>query len=570
MQQLPIDRHRDSIEHAMRSSTRIILQGPTGSGKSTRVPPWVADQVGGKVLVLQPRRLAARLLARRVADEQGEALGERVGYQVRFENRTKSSTQLIYCTEGILLRMLVDDPELSDVSAVVFDEFHERHIFTDVSLARLLKLQAGARKDLLLVVMSATLDLQGLADRLAPCETIAAEGRSYPVDVEYLPASALTRKGRDVPVWDLAASALRQALAHGVEGDVLVFMPGGYEIRRTIEAIRGQCRGNGLDVRALYGDLSAEDQDRALSGGAARRVIVSTNIAETSITIDGVRLVIDSGLARQSGFDPGHGINRLDMVSISQASAEQRRGRAGRTAPGVCLRLWSEAQHRRRPEHDVPEIHRVELSEVALGLKASGETDLHAFPWFDPPSQAAVDQADQLLRELGATDDRGELNAMGKRLLRFPVHPRFGRMMVEASQRHCLREVALVSALLQGRALIAHRAKGGANEQMARAEELVLEHADPSDVEVLLRAYSFAHRNRFDATTCQRLGIHGGAAREAGRLQKHFLSVAKRMGFEVNEVPASSEEVVRCLLTGLHHHTPKSWMNRETQESLTH
>src|ERR1043166_6223913 len=402
---LPIFELEHRIVAEIQAQSRLIIQAPTGSGKSTQVPQILLDHglLGDRqVVVLQPRRLATRLLAARVASERNSRLGEEVGYQIRFENVTSGRTRIRFVTEGILLRQLIQDPQLRNVSAILFDEFHERHLYGDITLARALQLQATSRPDLKLVVMSATLDAGLLEKYLAPCAVLRSSGRTFPVVTEFL----LKPVGGDgYPVWDLAADELER-IAPQTEGDVLVFMPGKYEIGRTISAIRASRVSHRFVVLPLHGELPPSEQDAALAHYEKRRAIVSTNVAETSLTIDGVRVVIDSGLARIARFDPRRGINTLLVEKISRASAEQRTGRAGRTAPGHCLRLWTEREHIDRAAQELPEVKRLDLTEVVLTLKASGVEEIGSFRWLEPPDPRALARAEQLLSDLGRSEER--------------------------------------------------------------------------------------------------------------------------------------------------------------------
>lgn len=427
---LPIYEIEREIITRLQNDRRLILSAPTGSGKSTQVPQMLLRHglLGdGQVVILQPRRLAARLLAARVAQELGGRLGDEVGYQIRFENCTSAKTKIRFVTEGVLLRQLIDDPQLRGVSVILFDEFHERHLYGDITLARALDLQEQQRPDLRLAVMSATLNVgelekymserrvpvgvQALActgNRLKPelqpiptagCSVVASEGRMFPVDVEYLPR----RLGLNAPpVWELAAEEFSRFVRAGGEGDVLVFMPGGFEISQTIEAIRHTSEAKGRIILPLHGELQPKDQDAAVARYQQPKVVVATNVAETSITIDGVRLVIDSGLARIARYDANRGLNTLMIEKISQANADQRTGRAGRTAPGTCVRLWSRPEHDERAPHELPEIRRLDLSEVVLTLKAAGVDDLRKFRWLEKPDEIALTHAEELLEDLGA------------------------------------------------------------------------------------------------------------------------------------------------------------------------
>ena len=448
---LPVYELEPAIVASLRARGRVIVQAPTGSGKSTQLPQMLLRHGfldRGQVVVMQPRRLAARMLARRVAEEVGSELGGLVGYQIRLESRVSAQTKIRFVTEGILLRQMTFDPGLGSVSAILFDEFHERHLYGDISLARALEIQRHGRQDLLIAVMSATLDSGALSRYLAPCDVLVSEGRTHPVRVEYL---ARPVNFEADPVWEVAARECER-VAGETPGDMLVFMPGAYEIGRTIQAIQGARALRGFAALPLHGELPPEAQDRAVARCGGRKIIVSTNVAETSLTIDGVTAVVDSGLARAARFDPERGINTLLVEKISAASAEQRAGRAGRTAPGVCVRLWTEREHGQRPAHETPEVKRLDLSEVVLTLKAAGIVDIAAFDWFEKPDPRGIERAEALLADLGAlAGPGGAITDVGRRMLRFPVHPRYARMFLEAQGRGCVRPVAMMAALTQGR-----------------------------------------------------------------------------------------------------------------------
>ncbi len=544
---LPIYELRAPLLRVIAEHASVILHAPTGSGKSTQVPQFLLEDrqiAKGEVIVLQPRRLACRMLAARVARERGVALGGEVGYQIRLEQRRSEATRILFVTEGILLRKMMNDPQLVGVSALVFDEFHERHLFTDLSLGRAIALQQSKRPDLKLVVMSATLDAKSLETVLPDAVALRSEGRSFPVEIEYLKRDAQRE------VWEEAARALenlerRQLLQ---EGNVLIFMPGAYEIGRTVNAVRA---GAGLDrfhVCALHGDMASAQQDEAVAESRWQKVIVSTNVAETSLTIPGVRVVIDSGLAKIAAFDPFRGINTLLLEKISHASADQRAGRAGRVAPGFAMRLWTELDHQGRKRQELPEVKRLDLAEVVLILKASGVNDLGAFHWIDRPEEVALQQAEQLLKDLGGLDSvEGKITDLGQQMLRYPAHPRFGRMFVEAERLGCRRAVALVAALTQSRSLLVRNVE---KQIAARREELLMEGAT-SDFEVLARAFSFARRNDFQMGKCQHLGIHAAAARQVGELVEQFIKIS---GANEEEPMPSGEALAKCLLAGFSDH----------------
>jgi len=544
---LPIHAIRDQLAAALRRSRRIILTAPTGSGKSTQVPQMLLDlgALGtGKAVVLQPRRLATRLLAKRVAEERGVKLGGEVGYQIRFESVCGPDTRIHFETEGILLRQMLSQPDLPGVSAILFDEFHERHVYGDVTLAQALQLQKTTRPDLLLIAMSATLDARLLQPYLEPCVQIHSEGRAFPVEIEHL-AKPL-HPDHDTP-WDAAAEAYERATREGHNpGDALIFMPGAYEIQRTLEALRHVPAAKGALLLPLHGELPPQEQDAAVARYDQKKIVVATNVAETSLTIDGIRLVIDAGLARVARFDPWRGINTLLIENVSRASADQRAGRAGRTAPGHAIRLWTEHEHAGRAGHDLPEIKRVDPSEIILTLKALGVRDVAAYPWLEPPEPKALERALLLLRDLGALDAAGAPTPLGRRMLSFPVHPRYARMLLAAGERGAVRPIALIAAIAQGRPLLVRNAGKDAAE---RRRDL-LGDGGGSDLLVLMRAWNYARQNGFDLNRCRRLGIHAGAARQVGPLWDHFLRIAKAQKLPVESSPPEDEEIAKCVLAG--------------------
>ena len=343
---LPIDDLLPAIVRSLRSSPNLIVEAAPGAGKTTRVPPALL-QFPGEVLVLEPRRIAARMAARRVASELGESVGQTAGYQVRFEEFSSSATRLRFLTEGVLTRRIMGDPELSGATTVILDEFHERHLETDLALALVRHLQNTHRPDLRIVIMSATIETAGISQYLGGCPVLRSEGRMFPLEVRHTPYSA-------DPLEQQVANALETVLCEQPAGDALVFLPGSAEIRRAMRAAEPLARRHNLLLAPLYGDLSPAEQDRAVQPGAQRKVIFSTNIAESSVTIEGVRIVIDSGLARVAGDSPWTGLPRLEIRRVSQASARQRAGRAGRTAPGTVIRLYPAEDYNRRPAHDEP------------------------------------------------------------------------------------------------------------------------------------------------------------------------------------------------------------------------
>ena len=547
--QLPIYEIEDRIVEAAKGQSRLILRAPTGSGKSTQVPQMLLDRVvkgPGQIVVLQPRRMAARMLASRVAQERGEPLGQTIGYQVRMEGKSSAKTRILYVTEGILLRRMVGDPELRGVSAIVFDEFHERHLYGDITLARALDLQESARPDLKLVVMSATLEVGELEKYLAPCEVLESAGRTFPVEVRNL-----ERSPGDTPPWELAAEALVEYAPES--GHALVFMPGAYEIQRTIAEIRATSALRDFAVFGLHGEMPPREQDEAVAPGGGRKIIVATNVAETSLTIEGVTLVVDSGLARIARHDARRGINTLLVEKISRASADQRVGRAGRTAPGRCVRLWMTKDHEQRAASELPEVKRLDLAEVVLSLKAAGVGDLQKFRWLEPPEPRALQRATELLEDLGALDHEGVITALGRQMLAFPVHPRYARLLLEAEKLGCVKVACLLAALTQGRGLLV---KSTSRDMDKRRDEMFRDGAE-SDVLVQLRAFSVARKSNFDPARGRALGIHMQSARQASQLADKFADIAHGEGLNLTDEPPPEHSMEKCMLAAFPDHLAK-------------
>ena len=543
---LPIYEIERDIVARLQRDKRLILSAPTGSGKSTQLPQMLLKHGllgSGQVVVLQPRRLAARLLAARVAHELGVKLGDEVGYQIRFESVTSAKTKIRFVTEGVLLRQMIDDPQLRGVSAILFDEFHERHLYGDITLAQTLDQQEKFRPDLMLAVMSATLNAGELEKYFSPCAKLSSEGRMFPVEMEYAELPAYVDKR---PVWEQAADAFSRYVHRGGEGDVLVFMPGGFEIAQTIEAIRHTSEAKGFILLPLHGELPPRDQDAAVARYDKRKVVVATNVAETSLTIDGVRLVIDSGLARVARYDANRGINTLLIDKISQSSADQRAGRAGRTAPGVCMRLWSHEEHSHRAAQELPEIKRLDLSEVVLTLKASGVEDLRKFRWLEKPDEISLAHAEELLADLGALDNNKSITPIGLKMLAFPLHPRYARMLLAAQEYGCVYQACLVAALTQGRDLLLRNC----GKEVDSAREDLLGDKATSDFWILMRAWSFAFNNQFRVDACRKLGIHAVTAKQVGPLFDQFLRIAKSEGLDTKSNEAKDENLQKCILIG--------------------
>ncbi len=425
---LPIEPVLPALLDALAARTNAVLQAPPGAGKTTRVPLALLDRgwlAGRKIVMLEPRRLAARAAARRMAAMLGEAVGETVGYRIRLDSRVGPKTRIEVVTEGILTRMIQDDPALEGVGAILFDEFHERSLNADLGLALCLEAQAGLRDDLRILVMSATLDGAAVARLMDDAPVITSEGRSHPVDVRWLDKPFTGR------FEDAMAALIRRALSETAEGDLLAFLPGQGEIRRVQARIEEHDLG--ILIAPLYGDLPQDAQDAALRpDGARRKLVLATAIAETSLTIEGIRVVVDGGLMRVPRFDPNGGMTRLVTLPVSKASAEQRRGRAGRLAPGLCYRLWTEAAHRALPTFTAPEILAADLAPLALELARWGVAELKSLAWLDPPPTAAYAQATELLQRLGALDEGRRITGHGRAMAGLPLHPRLAHMVLQA------------------------------------------------------------------------------------------------------------------------------------------
>ena len=448
MTPLPIDAIVPEALARLREWRSLVLVAEPGAGKTTRVPPAIVkapdllSREHPNVVLLQPRRVAARAAAQRIAEENGWTVGGVVGYQIRFERKISRDTRLHVMTEGVLTRQLLDDPYLEGVGCVVLDEFHERSLHTDLAVALLKEIRQTVREDLMVVVMSATLEAEPVARFLEDAPIVRSAGRTFPVDVTHAGAT---------PRMELPHRIARLVNDANDDGDILVFLPGVGEINRTIDAIEASATRDDLVV-PLHGSLTGDEQFAALRPAPTgrRKIVVATNIAETSLTIDGVTTVIDSGLARVAGFDPQRGMDRLELKRISRASATQRAGRAGRTRPGKCIRLWSAIEEKSLEPFESPEVRRVDLTPTVLALHAWGHSDPRKFGWYEPPDERTIAYAEQLLEMLGATTSEtgGKITEIGKKLLSLPVHPRLGRLLLAAAEAGMTRAGAAIAALL--------------------------------------------------------------------------------------------------------------------------
>jgi ATP-dependent helicase HrpB len=508
MIRLPIEDALPELRAALAGAGAAVLQAPPGAGKTTRVPlallaePWLAGQ---RIVMLEPRRLAARAAAARMAATLGERVGECVGHRVRMDTRVGPRTRVEVVTEGVLTRMLQHDPALEGVGLLVFDEFHERSLHADLGLALALQSRAVLREDLRILVMSATLDGGPVAALLGGAPVVTSEGRSWPVRTRYLDRPV---EGRLAPA---VASAVRRALDEEAEGDVLVFLPGAGEIRQVEEMLNDGGLPGGTWLAPLYGSLPPEAQDRAIAPAAPgrRKVVLATSIAETSLTIEGVRVVVDGGWMRVPRFSPRTGMTRLETVRVSRASANQRRGRAGRLGPGVCYRLWPEHLHAGLPAHGRPEMLDADLAPLALELAAWGVADPAELAWLDEPPAAAFSQARELLAELEALDAAGGITRHGRRMAELALHPRLAHMLLRARAAGHAAVACGLAALLSERDVF--RGEGGAAEADLRLRLQVLR-----DVERGRQPPAFVRGHRVD-----REGVRRAAA-DAARLRRHL------------------------------------------------
>jgi ATP-dependent helicase HrpB len=472
---LPIDAALPQLTAALAGDDATVLVASPGAGKTTRVPLVLLDEAWAKdkkILVLEPRRLAARAAAARMASTLREQVGDTIGLRVRFDSKVTKRTRIEIVTEGVFTRYVLDDPSLDGIAAVLFDEFHERSLDADLGLALARDAQLGLRPDLKLLVMSATLDGARVSALLGNAPVVESEGRAFPVETRYL--------GRDprAPIERQVAEAVERAL-RAESGSLLVFLPGAGEIRRTEDLLKERVRDATVDIVGLFGALDAREQDRAISPSppGRRKVVLATSIAETSITIEGVRVVIDSGLARVPRYEPDVGLTRLETVRVSRAAADQRRGRAGRTEPGICYRLWDEPQTGSLEPYTRPEILSADLSSFALDLAQWGAADTSQLAFLDAPPQAAMNEARTLLRELGAVDESGRITEEGRKLRALPLPPRLARMVVDAAAQGAGEVAAAIAAMLTERGLggndvdLGHRLENFRRDRSRRAED---------------------------------------------------------------------------------------------------
>ena len=528
---LPIDALLPQLVGSLRGNPNLVLQADPGAGKTTRVPPALleAGLLGdGECWILEPRRLAARLAATRVADELGDPLGQRAGYAVRFEQKVSKATRLRFVTEGLLLRRLQGDPQLRGLAAVVLDEFHERHLHTDLGITLLRRLQRTSRPDLKLLVMSATLDPGPVATYLdAP--VIQSEGRAFPVDTAFLP------RPDDRPIDQQVSDALDRLYGDGLKNHTLVFLPGAAEIRACLKGCEIVAARRGLSLRPLHGELSPDAQAHALEVTETPKVILSTNVAESSVTLDGIGAVVDSGLGREASHSPWSGLSGLRTVRISQARCTQRTGRAGRTGPGRCLRLYTEADFGGRPAFDTPELQRSDLAEPLLSLHGMGITDPGALDWFEAPPATAMTAAENLLTRLGALAE-GALTPVGRRMADLPLHPRLARLAIAGEELGIPRLALRAAALLENGNLTARQGLDRAPVKTG--------HGADSDLLLRLDQFEEAEAAGFGAGACRVAGLDAAAVHRAKRAAQSL----SRLLPSPAEPPEAETRLLKALL----------------------
>lgn len=534
LEPLPIDAAVPRVLAAFDEARAVVVDAAPGAGKTTRVPSALLGAIPSDktVLVLEPRRIAAKMAALRVASEMGESAGQTVGYAMRFEEAVGPATRLVFMTEGVLTRRLLRDPELRDVGAVVLDEVHERHLEGDLALALLLHLRATRRPDLPLVAMSATIEAERFAARLGGAPIVRSEGRMFEVAIEH----AERTDARDLAL--RVVSAVRRLVDEGLDGDVLVFLPGAAEIRGAMSALEPLSRSADLFVVPLHGSLSIEEQTRAIRRADRRKVVLATNVAESSLTIDGVVAVIDSGLANVASYSPWTGFSTLRKAPVSKASVAQRTGRAGRTRAGKCLRLFTRGDFEARPEHDSPEIARADLAFALLLLCAHGVRDPAELPFLDAPPANSIAAAEKLLLWLGAVDTERRLTPIGKRMLDLPLHPRLARIAVEAEALGVGRDGAAIAALLGERDLVT----ASFREDGPRTAHALGRDGTTSDVLAALSAYRGAERGHGR--------IHPARAAAVARAEKQIAAALRRGGGQRFGDEERDDRLRQALLTG--------------------
>lgn len=539
--ELPVYSIIPQLIEATREGRNVVLIAPPGSGKTTQVPQALLKErsLKGMIVVVQPRRIACRSVARRVAEELGVTLGEEVGYIVRYERKYSPRTRLLFATDGILMRLMEEDPDLRMASVVIFDEFHERRANVDLVLG-LLKQTQTRRHSLRLIAMSATMQSERVSNYLSAV-TLQAEGRTFPVEIRH--DNHITDLEEAIDAIPRVVTQLHTSMK---SGDILIFLPGKEEIRRAGQLL-ARLNNKSLTVFPLHGDLPQEEQDLVFEPTNNRKIILSTNVAETSLTIPGLAAVIDTGYERRAEFDTGLRISRLELVRISKASADQRAGRAGRERPGICIRLWKQALHKELVNETSVEMRQVDLASVVMTLKSIGIHDSSSFDFLDPPDAERLIVAEELLTQIGALDQDGHLTPIGWHMLRLPLPPRYARMVVEGEKNACLNEMATISAMMAGRSIFSKKRAAKTPDP-----RVTFTRDRSSDFFTFLNLYEASRRHVEDLDEwSMNNGVNVDALREATRLRHKIISTATERGSLYNRQAASGEMVRRCVLTGL-------------------
>ena len=533
---LPIFHEFEKFKKTWESSAHIILKSPTGSGKSTALPYLlVANGLSkGKILVVQPRRIAARMLAAQVSRIADWSLGKEVGYHVRFDKKYTTETKIIYVTDGIALSMLLKHEDLKDIEVLILDEFHERSAQIDVCLGLALKIWKSQKPEFRIIITSATVNSEALKMYLPDTQALELTGRTFPVQIEYRSFAS------EIATWKAVVELLPKTLSK-FQGDILIFMDGAYEISKTVNAILSNSWSTGLEVFPLYGDLPPEKQDRALHRSSKRKIIVSTNVAETSLTIEGVRVVIDTGTAKKLRYDRNRGINSLLTEPISKSSAEQRSGRAGRTGPGYCFRLWSQNTHKGLPEFDPPEISRIDLSQIYLNLLRF-DLFLEKIDLIEPVPKTSIAEVKGKLISLGAITHSGNLTIRGKMMAELPVHPTWAYALLEAQQIGYASTIALLLAMLDDRPPV----------QLDVLKEFCPLPILRSDPYCLLLAFEEASRSNFSVNNCRSMGIHAGRCKNAEKVARSLCALIQEdYNLQIPNCKNLSHILLRCFPNSL-------------------
>lgn len=539
MERLPINDVIPEIVSAVSRHSAVIVVAEPGAGKTTRVPPALLEQIAssssnGQIILLQPRRIAARAAAFRISDEMGTTLGDEVGFQVRHETRASSKTKILVCTEGVFLRKLQEDPTLSKMSVIIFDEFHERNIDSDLALALVRQVQSELRPDLKIVVMSATLEAEPVSQFLSDCPVVKSAGRNYPVEIKYL--THQDKKSLEHKVVDAIKFCAQSSSQH-----ILAFLPGVREIKKTQELLDTFASEHNLVIMPLYGEMPLEEQNSVLHQSTKRKVVLATNVAETSLTIDGITAVVDSGMARVNRLDSRLGLNSLQLERISKASADQRAGRAGRTQNGMCFRLWTEREQQAMAAFNSPEIERVELSSCVLQLMNWGERDIESFKWFCPPPRNSLMRSLELLERIDATND-GALTQEGRLMAKLPLQPRLARLLIEGTRQGHAKTAAVCAALLAFRDPIKRKDKDSFNRGPLQK----------SNSDVLDRVYMLAQYQETGIKESYLGELSLPVSKQILFDAKQLLRLVKSLEKEINPVsqPVSEDEaLMRALMT---------------------